>query len=99
MVICCLVLCNVSDDWNNKILFNINNILREKGHLIISICNPFFDDISCTELRTKGYEGDYSNILSYKKKYYLGKKKNKKSIIIDRFCIMKIYFKEMDLKL
>ena len=67
MVICCLVLCNVNNDWNNKILFNINNILNEKGHLIISICNPFFDDISHTELRSKGYEGDYSKILLYKK--------------------------------
>ena len=67
MVICCLVLCNVDDDWNNTILFNISNILSEKGHLIISICNQFFDDISHTELRSKGYEDDYSKILLYKK--------------------------------
>ena len=67
MVICCLVLCNVDDDWNNTILFNISSILSEKGHLLISICNPFFDDISHTELRSKGYEDDYSKILLYKK--------------------------------
>jgi len=78
MVICCLVLCNVNDDWDNKILFNINKILKEKGHLIISICNPFFDDISHTELRTKGYEGNYSEILSYKKKITIDEKEKEK---------------------
>ena len=67
MVICCLVLCNVNDDWNSKIIFNINKVLKEKGHLIASICNPFFDDIPETELRLKGYDGDYSKIVSYKK--------------------------------
>ena len=78
MVICCLVLCNVNDDWNNKILFNINKILKEKGHLIISICNPFFDDIPETELRIKGYEGDYSKIVSYKKIIMSGGKEKEK---------------------
>ena len=78
MVICCLVLCNVNDVWNNKILFNINNVLKEKGHLIISICNPFFDDIQQTELRIQGNEGDYSKIMSYKKKIIYGEKEKEK---------------------
>ena len=72
MIICCLVLCNVNEEWNNKILFNINKLLKEKGHLIISICNPFFDDIPNTELRIKGYEGSYSNIVKYKKQLIYG---------------------------
>ena len=72
MIICCLVLCNVNEEWNNKILFNINKLLKEKGHLIISICNPFFDDIPNTELRIKGYEGSYSNIAKYKKQLIYG---------------------------
>ena len=72
MIICNLVLCNVNEEWNNKILFNINKLLKEKGHLIISICNPFFDDIPNTELRIKGYEGSYSNIVKYKKQLVYG---------------------------
>ena len=67
MIICNLVLCNVNEEWNNKILFNINNLLIDKGHLIVSICNPFFDNVKNTELRIKGYEGDYTNISQYKK--------------------------------
>lgn len=78
MVICCLVLCNVDEDWDNKILYNINNILKEKGHLITSICNPFFDDISQTELRSKGYEDSYSEIRQYKKKITVGEKEKEK---------------------
>ena len=78
MVICNLVLCNVDNYWNGKILLNINKVLKEKGHLIISICNPFFDDVPQTELRVKGYEGEYSKILSYKKKIILGEQEKEK---------------------
>ena len=65
IAICCLILDNVNEKLNNKILFNINKLLLKKCHLIISICNPFFDDIKNTQLRTKGYKGEYSNIASY----------------------------------
>ena len=76
MVICCLVLCNVNDEWNSIILYNISKILEEKGHLIISICNPFFDDIQQTELRIQGYKGDFSEIASYKKIIKSGEKED-----------------------
>ena len=65
IAICCLILDNVNEKLNNKILFNINKLLLKKCHLIISICNPFFDDIKNTQLRTKGYKGEYLNIASY----------------------------------
>ena len=45
IAIYCLILDNVNEKLNNKILFNINKLLLKKCHLIISICNPFFDDI------------------------------------------------------
>ena len=78
MIICNLVLCNVNEEWNNKILFNINNLLIDKGHLIVSICNPFFDNVKNTELRIKGYEEDYTNISQYKKVIIYGNTSKKK---------------------
>ena len=74
MTICCLVLCNQNEEMNNKILYNINKLLLKKCHLIISIYNPFFDDIQNKEIKIEGYNGQYSNIVSYKKSIIYDKK-------------------------
>ncbi len=74
LVISNLVLCNVTEEWDNKILNNISNILRKNRHAIISVCNPFFDSVDNTELRTKGYKGDYSQNNFYTKEGLYGPK-------------------------
>ena len=74
LVISNLVLCNVTEEWNDKILNNISNILKNNGHAIISVCNPFFDSVNNTELRTKGYEGLYEENNFYTKQGLYGPK-------------------------
>lgn len=74
LVISNLVFCNVTEEWDNKILNNISKILNNNGHAIISVCNPFFDSIDNTKLRTKGYEGDYTQNKFYTKQGLYGPK-------------------------
>ncbi len=74
LVISNLVLCNVNEEWDNKILNNVSRILKKNGHAIISVCNPFFDSIDNTELRTKGYDGDYTQNKFYTKLSLYGPK-------------------------
>lgn len=67
LVISNLVLCNVTEEWTDKILANITKILKSNGHAILSICDPFFDSINNTELRSKGYSGEYKENTFYTK--------------------------------
>lgn len=69
-----LVLCNVTEEWDNKILNNISKILKKDGHAIISICDPFFDYIDNTELRSGGYKGKYEDNCFYTKTGLYGPK-------------------------
>ena len=59
LIISNLVLCNVSEEYVDEILTNIATLLKKDSHAIISICDPFFDSIHNTELRTSGYHGKY----------------------------------------
>ena len=74
LVVLNLVLCNVTDEWDNRILDNISRILKNDGHAIISVCNPFFDSINNTELRSEGYKGKYEENSFYTKAGLYGPK-------------------------
>lgn len=74
LVVSNLVLCNVTEEWDDKILSNISRILKKGGHAIISVCNPFFDSIDNTELRSEGYKGDYESKSFYTKQGLYGPK-------------------------
>ncbi|MBQ5492906.1 MAG: glycosyltransferase, partial [Mycoplasmataceae bacterium] len=52
------VLCCTTKKIHKQILNNIDKLLLEKGNLICSICNPFFDDMYPTQL--------LNNITNYK---------------------------------
>ncbi|MCL2380871.1 MAG: glycosyltransferase [Treponema sp.] len=56
-----LVLCCTTDEDNNDILGSITKHLKIGGRAIISICSPFFNSVSHTELRTTGNQGQYKN--------------------------------------
>ncbi len=55
-----LVLCCVENKTVEQIIQNIMHALKKDGHAIISICNPFFNDVQNTELRTSGLSGNYN---------------------------------------
>lgn len=74
MIISNLVFCNVSEKWNQKILMNIRDHLKSGGRCLISICDPFFDCLDNTELRSRGYQGKYENREEYVKKGLYGDK-------------------------
>lgn len=67
LISCNLVLCCTNNEQNNEILNNINRLLTEKGKLILSICNPFFDNIHKTETKRYGYNENYSSCCIYNK--------------------------------
>ena len=74
LVVSNLVLCNVTEEWDNKILDNISKLLKKDGHAIISVCDPFFDYIDNTELRSEGYKGEYKENNFYTKAGLYGPK-------------------------
>lgn len=74
LVVSNLVLCNVTEEWDNKILNNIAKMLKRNGHAIISVCDPFFDYINNSELRSEGYKGKYEENSFYTKAGLYGPK-------------------------
>lgn len=68
LVNCNLVLCCTNNQKVEYILGKAYNLLDDDGHLILSICNPFFDDIEQTETRLSGNYSDYSLCKTYQKK-------------------------------
>ncbi|HHT7686755.1 TIGR00725 family protein [Pasteurella multocida] len=64
---CNLVLCCIDNKQAIFALKKMHQILNNNGHLILSICNPFFDDIQYTETRKKGYPQPYSLCATYNK--------------------------------
>ena len=67
LIICNKVLCCTDRTTNEYILDRINKLLPTKGRLILSICNPFFDNIDNTELTIKNYTGKYEKSSVYQK--------------------------------
>lgn len=59
LVNCNLVLCCIDDTWNDFIIKKIHYLLNENGTLVLSICNPFFNYVQHTELRSSGLQGPY----------------------------------------
>ncbi|MGP1580167.1 MAG: glycosyltransferase [Wolinella sp.] len=68
LINCNLVLCCVEQKTVEDILGKIYNLLNDDGYLILSICNPFFDDINQSQTRICGYHDDYSICSEYTKK-------------------------------
>ncbi len=64
---CNLVLCCTDRKTNEYILRKIHTLLKDDGTALISICNPFFEDVDKTETRRSGYHGGYSDSLGYRK--------------------------------
>lgn len=62
-----LVLCCVNNEAVELIMSNITRLLQAGGHLVVSICNPLFNDVSHTELRTQGLTTDYHTSAIYEK--------------------------------
>ena len=70
------VLCCTNKNTHKQILNNINKLLLEEQSLIISICNPFFDDIYPTQLNNKetNYK-KYDQLFSFNKETIYGNRK------------------------
>lgn len=60
VVISNLVLCCINNNTVKEVIKNIANKVKINGHVLISICNPFFNNIQNTELRTNGIYGEYN---------------------------------------
>lgn len=60
-IVCNLVLCCVDDDTLEQILTDFKNNTKENAHIILSICNPFFNYVKESEIATKiiGKQFDY----------------------------------------
>lgn len=58
-VISNLVLCCIDNIIAEEVVRNIVRILKMNGQAIISVCNPFFNSVQNTELRTTGLLGNY----------------------------------------
>lgn len=65
LITCNLVLCCIDDKEVVYVLEKIYHLLNDNGYLILSICNPFFDDIQQTETRKFGNYQPYSLCTSY----------------------------------
>ena len=59
LVISNLVLCCVDNNVAEEVVRNISFALSHQGRAIISICNPFFNSVQNTELRTTALKGNY----------------------------------------
>lgn len=59
LVISNLVLCCIDNEIAEEVVRNIVRILKLNGRAIISVCNPFFNSVQNTELRTTGLQGNY----------------------------------------
>ena len=72
MVISNLVLCSIPDDIVREVLEKISNKLKDNAIVIFSICNPFFNHVQNTELRSSGLLGNYAYSEKFKKYTKIG---------------------------
>ncbi len=72
LINCNKVLCCVDGKTCDYILNQIYRLLPENGRLILSICDPFFDDVDKTETRTSGFKGNYQNSEEFGKETIYG---------------------------
>lgn len=68
LIICNLVLCCTTINVNKEIINNISNLLKLNGRLIISICNPFFNEIKNSEICSKIDFDNYHNSCIFNKR-------------------------------
>lgn len=67
LINCNKVFCCTDQNTNKYILKQINRLLPIGGRLILSICNPFFDNINLTETCISNYKGRYEESKQYTK--------------------------------
>lgn len=67
-----LVLCCVDDDTASHIVRDLVRAVKTNGRVMISICNPFFNSVQNTELRTCGLSGNYHTAEKYDKHTTVG---------------------------
>jgi len=68
LVIANLVLCVVDEEQVKVILKKLNESLDVHHHAIVSICNPFFNDVERTELRKNIQSPHYHECSCYEKR-------------------------------
>lgn len=73
LVNCNQVLCWIDDQQAHAVLHNISNALKKDAYFIMSICNPFFNDIHHTMLRGQGRVASYYNAHSFQEYTSTGK--------------------------
>ncbi len=71
---CNKVLCCTDNKTNDFILSKINQLVLNDGRFILSICNPFFDNVNHTVTSIKNYDGKYEKSSLYKKVTIYGKR-------------------------
>lgn len=54
-----LVLCCVDNDTAESIVQDLARAVKTDGRVVVSVCDPFFNGVRNTELRTCGISGDY----------------------------------------
>lgn len=67
LINCNKVLCCTDNVTNEDIMNNINRLLSIDGRLILSICNPFFDNVDKTETTLENHKGKYEDCNLYQK--------------------------------
>lgn len=72
LVLSNLVLCCVDDETASYIVRDLVRAVKANGRVIISICNPFFNSVQNTELRTCGLSGNYNTAERYEKHTTVG---------------------------
>lgn len=75
LINCNKVLCCTDTETNKSILSKNYQLLSNSGRLILSICNPFFDNINHTLTSIKNYDGKYEDSSVYQKETIYGKRK------------------------
>ena len=67
-----LVLCCIDEETAESVVQEISRLLKLGGQVIFSICNPFFNSVQNTELRTTGLQGNYRIAERFIKKTTIG---------------------------
>lgn len=72
MVLNNLVLCCVENSEAEQIVRHVADLLKDGGHALISVCNPFFNGVQNTELRMSGLNGSYNRAQTFLKQTTVG---------------------------
>jgi uncharacterized protein (TIGR00725 family) len=76
LVLCNLVLCAVDEAWCKKIVTNIRRLLKDGGRALVSVCDPFFDDVERTETHQSGRSLPYVERAPFLKKTAYGERED-----------------------